>query len=154
MRFLFTKNFDIEISKTLLILQISLNNSSIFITRKLTTKFIYETKIRNVVFCLTVKFDQDLNNSKKINIFKDTRLEFIKKTKKATFFVNVKVKIYYDVRHKSLLLKFEDETYIRLHHDYKLFNQINKKLKNQRCESFKIIKRVKRLAYELQLSLR
>ena len=114
----------------------------------------YKFKIRDVVFCLTIKSDQDLNNSESVNIFKNTKLEFIKKAKKPTFFVNVKVKIYYDIKHKSLLLKSKNEIYICLHHEYKLFDQINKKLRNQRCNSFKVIKRVKRLVYELKLLIR
>ena len=41
-----------------------------------------------------------------------------------------------------------------MHHKYKLFDEINKKLKNQRCESFEMIKCVERLIYELKLSFR
>ena len=114
----------------------------------------YEVKIRDVVFCFATRSSQILNNLKEINIFKNTKLKFAKEIEKITSFVNVKVKIYYDVRHKSFLLKSENEAYIYLHHGYKLFDQINKKLKNQRCNLFKIIKRMKRLVYELKLSTR
>ena len=154
LRFLFIENSNIEIIKILSTLQISLNNSSTFTTERSITEFMYEVKIRDVVFFFAIRFDQIVNDSKEMNIFKNTRIEFAKEAKKITFFVNVKIKVYYDFRRKSLLLNSKNETYIQLHHDYKLFDQISKKLKNQRCELFKIIRRVKRLAYKLQLSFR
>ena len=69
----------------------------------------------------------------------------------AIAFANVKMKIYYDFRHKSLLLKSEKKIYLRFNKDYKLFDH-HKKLSQQRCEFFLIKRRVDRLTYELKLS--
>ena len=109
--------------------------------------------MKNVIACLT-KFDETPNNSKNMNVFANTRLKFAKKIEKTTFFANIKVKIYYDVKHKSLLLNSKNKIYIQLHHEYKLLDEINRKLKNQRCESFEMIKRVEQFVYELKLSFR
>ena len=153
LRFLITKNSNIDVFKTLSTLQINLNNSSTSTTKKSATELMYGTKIKDVIACLT-KHDEISNNSKNMNVFANTRLEFAKKIEETTFFANVKVKIYYDIKHKSFLLNSKNYVYIRLHHEYKLPDEINKKLKNQRCESFEMIKRVERLIYEMKLSIR
>ena len=77
------------------------------------------------------------------------RLKYRRKAVDVIVFVNAKFKIYYDVKHTSLLLNFDDYVYLRLHHEYQLFDKLNKKLSQQRCEFFLIKKRVKRLVYEL-----
>ena len=41
--------------------------------------------------------------------------------------------------------------YLRLHYNYKLLDRFNRKMFNQRCESFIVKQRVKRLTYELNL---
>ena len=109
--------------------------------------------MKNVIACLT-KFGEISNNSKNMNVFANTRLKFTKEVEKTTFFANVKVKIYYDIKHKPFLLNSKNHVYIRLHYEYKLLDKINRKLKNQQCESFEMIKRVKRLTYEMKLSIR
>ena len=69
-----------------------------------------------------------------------------------TSFANVKTKIYYDFRHISLMLKFDDRVYLRLNHDYHLFDKFNRKLLSQRCDLFLIKRCIERLTYELELS--
>ena len=73
----------------------------------------------------------------------EKRLEYAQEAADATSFANAKAKIYYDARHKPLLLK-ED--------GYQLPGKLNKKLRNQRTGPFLIKKRVGRLAYELELT--
>ena len=107
--------------------------------------------MKNVIVCFAI--GQTLDNSKK-NIFEKIKLKFVRETIEMTFFVNVKAKIYYDIKHKSLLLNSKNQTFIRFYHEYKFSNQINKKLKSQKCDSFKMIKRVKRFVYEMNLSCR
>ncbi len=82
------------------------------------------------------------------------RLKNRQKAADAVFFVNVKVKIFHDKRHKSLFLKSEKKTFLRFHKEYNLSEIINKKLSQQKCDSFIIKRRVDRLAYELNLSSR
>lgn len=61
------------------------------------------------------------------------------------------MKIRYDVRNKSLLLRFENKVYLRLYKTYSIHDQ-HKKLKNQKCELFIVKRRVERLTYELNIS--
>ena len=80
------------------------------------------------------------------------RLKYQQKTADVTIFVNVKIKIYYDVKHQFIFFRFDDRVYLRLHQNYKFFDNHNRKMFNQRCEFFIVKRRVERLAYELNLS--
>lgn len=75
----------------------------------------------------------------------------LKKIVDVTIFVNAKTKIHCDKKHQSLLLQSRNKAYIQFHHDYKLSNMLNKKLKNQRIDSFLIKQRIDQLTYELNL---
>ena len=80
-----------------------------------------------------------------------TRFRFRQKTVNAVFFANVKVKLIYDKRHKPLMLKSENKTFLIFNKNYKLFDKINKKLSQQKNDSFVMKKKVKRIIYELEL---
>ena len=53
-------------------------------------------------------------------------------------FNNTFAKLRYDKKH--LHLKFNDYAYLKLHHDYKIFEKSFKKLSQQRIELFRILK--------------
>jgi hypothetical protein len=63
-------------------------------------------------------------------------------------------KTHYDRRHSSLFLKIDEWVMLRLHHDYSISESKNmtKKIFAQYVESFKVIQRIKRLAYRLVIS--
>ena len=105
---------------------------------------IYDFKIKKILSLLH-------NDQPTIENIFNKRLEFRLKTANATFFVNVKAKLYYNARHVSLKLKTDDHAYFRLNHDYQLSRQSNKKISSQRCGSFLIKQRIDKLTYELQL---
>ena len=86
------------------------------------------------------------------NIF-NQRLKYQQKIVDVTTFVNVKIKIYYDVKHQFILFRFDDRVYLRLHQNYKFSDSHNRKMFNQRCELFIIKRRAERLIYELNLSI-
>ena len=73
--------------------------------------------------------------------------------KNVIIFVNILTKTYYDKSHIALRLKRDNITYLRLHHEYKISNLINRKLYYQKIDSFKILEKVKSFAYHLKLSL-
>ena len=85
------------------------------------------------------------------NIF-NQRLKYQQKTADVTAFANVKIKIYYDVKHQFILFRSDDRVYLRLHQNYKLSDNHNRKMFNQRCEFFTVKRRAERLIYELNLS--
>ena len=126
-------------------MQTQLNNS-LNVNIELTSNEInYEFKIKEVIFLLN-------NQQSMTNNLIDRRLKHRTKIAETTMFVIIKVKIYYDARHTSLLIQLDDKAYLRLHHKYQLFEKSNRKLSLQRCESFFIKRRVDRLTYELKLS--
>jgi hypothetical protein len=63
-------------------------------------------------------------------------------------------KIHYDRRHSSLFLKVDEWALLRLHHDYFISKSKNmtKKIFAQYVESFKVIQRIDRLIYRLNIS--
>ena len=62
------------------------------------------------------------------------------------------VKMIYNNKHIRIDLKKSLYVYLKLHHDYIIASIINKKLFNQRVESFKILKKIENLTYHLKLS--
>ena len=68
-------------------------------------------------------------------------------------FAQMNAKYYYDRKHQFMFMKIDDYAYIRLHHDYDIsFTTIlNKKLNQQYVNFFKILKKIKRLTYRLNL---
>lgn len=147
-----TQNLNLNISKTLFALQTCLNNADFVITETSSNEQLYDFKVRDVLSTLIISdlFANKLLAKSSKNLA-DKRLIYAKKIADATFFVNAKTKIYYDARHKFLLLKFNDKIYLKLHHEYILSEKNNKKLNNQRTESFYVKRRVNKLAYELNL---
>ena len=125
-------------------LQIQLNNVVNAFTKLSLNEIIYDFRIKKFIF--VVKFQ---NMSK--NIFQQ-RLKYQRETVDVIFFVNAKIKMYYDVRHQSIFFRFDDRVYFRLHQKYQLSNRSNKKMFNQRFEFFIVKRRVDRLTYKLKLS--
>ena len=146
-RFLYANNSDVDIIVVLSSIQTQLNNSLNASTRLCLNEIIYEFKIRKSLNALN-------NNTFDISseALSEIRLLYRKKVSDAIFFANSSMKIFYDFRHVSLLLKSDDKAYLRLHKKYNLSNNYSKKLFVQKCDSFTVQKRVERLAYELELS--
>ena len=62
-------------------------------------------------------------------------------------------KVYYDKSYKPLILATGSIVYLRLYYGYKILRIGNRKLYYQRVESFKILKKIRVLAYRLELLL-
>lgn len=72
----------------------------------------------------------------------------------AIVFSQMNVKYYYDNKHQSLIMKVDDQALIRLHREYDIFSIsiFEKKLRQQYVDSFKILEKIDRLVYRLNLS--
>lgn len=115
-------------------------------------KLIYEFKVKNKLTTISKKInDRFMKVSKLKKTLNKTRLRMRQKTVNAMLFVNVKAKLYHDKRYGLLLLKKENKIYFKLHKGYKIFENQNKKLSHQRCDSFFIKQRIDCLAYKLEL---
>ena len=60
----------------------------------------------------------------------------VKKTADVSAFVNVEIKIYYDLHHIPLLLKAKKKSYLKLYHGYEFPNRFNKKHFNNAVQFF------------------
>ena len=67
-------------------------------------------------------------------------------------FANTLIKTYYNKSHITMRLTRGNITYLRLHHGYGISSLVNRKLHHQRIGSFKILEKIKSLAYHLKLS--
>ena len=143
-RFFIINYSNINFVLTLSIFQIQINNFANVIIDLSTNEINYEFKIRETLSNLVIE--------KKIVDLLVQCLKYCRETIDITIFVNVKTKIYYDVRHVSLMFKTSDYVYLRLYHDYQLFDRFNKKINQQRCDFFFVKRRVDRLIYELNFS--
>ena len=147
LRYLITKNSNVDWIEILSILQTQLNNAFNVIIDRSFNEMIYEFKLRDVLIALIRKFI-------KIDDIDFERFRHQRKTIDVISYVMIKVKIIYDSRHTLLLFKSDDKIYLRLHKRYILSSKFNAKLFNQRIDSFLVKRRIKRLIYELNLSFR
>ena len=145
-RYFIIEHFNIDYVLALSFIQVQLNNTFNIVTDLVSNEIIYDFKIRDALFSIT-----RVNTVKTQNL-SIQRLKYQQETIDAIVFATTKIKIYYDVRHTSIFLKKNEYVYLRLNKEYKLSRKFNSKLSQQRCESFKILKRVERLVYKLKLS--
>ena len=101
---------------------------------------IYDFRVKDIVKLLT---DLSAENLDQLRLIKR------EKTDNVITFINAMSKIRYDNKYKVINLK--SLTYLRLHHNYFIFD-INLKLSNQRVDFFKIFDKIENLIYKLKLS--
>lgn len=144
-RFLVTEYPDINWVLALPSLQAQLNNAPNVATGLSPNEIIYGFKVRDTLSALAPRNERhDFDMAAQ-------RLEYRQEAADATAFANAKAKIYYDARHQPLLLRQGDSAYIILHHGYQLPGRPNRKVSPQRCGPFKVVRRVGRLAYKLEI---
>ena len=129
--------------KTLLTFQSYFNNAFNAIIDKSSNEIIYDFKIRDV-FVVFIK--QITSTNREFERFRHQ-----KKIVDVTFYVMIKIKIIYDLKHISFMFKSSENSFFRLNKNYILFFKFNVKLFNQRIDFFIVKRRVKRFAYELNL---
>ena len=127
-------------------IQAQLNNAFNVVTNLSSNEINYDFKVKDTLISLNNIITA---NSVDLSI---KRLEYRQEAIDVIAFVVVKSKVYYDVKHTFILLKVDEYVYLRFHQDYQLSSKSNRKFSQQRCEFFKIIRRMKRLIYEFELS--
>jgi hypothetical protein len=65
-------------------------------------------------------------------------------------YAQLHIKFRYNKNHTPLLLNIGDTAFLNLHQDYRIPGIYNKKLAQQQIESFRMIRRVSSLIYELK----
>lgn len=69
----------------------------------------------------------------------------------ALAFASIRIKEYYDAKHKPMFFKVDDHVHLRLHRGYQMADVQSRKLDQQFAGSFEIVKRIGRLVYRLKL---
>ena len=122
----------------LFILQLFFNNIVNAIINYVLNEIVFEFKLREILTIIVFKkFTTIINVKKK---FANNKFIFRKKIVDVTFFVNAKIKIYYNVKHTSLLIK-KNFAFLKLNYDYQLSTHFNRKLLQQKCNFFLIKKK-------------
>jgi hypothetical protein len=84
-------------------------------------KVIYNFKIKKALLLL---YNSKLMRDNIVN----KRLEYRAKVVDVTTFANVKAKIYYNVKHISLMFKLNNCAYLHLNYNYYLLDKFSKKM--------------------------
>ena len=127
-------------------LQTKSNNVKQFIIDYASNELMYDFKINDFVNML---IDFSSKNYNKLKQIKREDVEFV------MTFINVVNKKRYDNKHKTLNdnFKFEFMMYLRFHQNYIIIDLSNKKLFNQRIDSFKIIETIDKFKQTWRLKL-
>ena len=123
-------------------IQIDNNNVVHVIIEYVSNEFVYEFKINDTLSMLA---NLSFENYSQLRQIKRENIEIV------ITFVNVLSKVRYDAIHKTLKFKIDDKMYLRLHHDYIIFDLSNHKLSKQRVKLFFIIEKIDNFAFRLQL---
>jgi hypothetical protein len=117
------------------------NNTRSTVTRKTSNELLYEITSN---LSLNISFTNKVLNQNHLR----------KEAEDAIDWAQMQNKAHYDRRHTSLFLKIDEWVLLRLHHEYFISRSKNmtKKIFTQYIESFKIIQRIKRLIYRLDIS--
>jgi hypothetical protein len=117
------------------------NNTRSIVTEKISNELLYE-----------ITSNLSLNISFKNKVLNHDYLR--KKAQNAINWAQMQNKAHYDRRHTSLFLKIDEWVLLKLHHEYFVssFKNMTKKIFTQYIESFKIIQRIERLIYRLNVS--
>jgi hypothetical protein len=123
-------------------ISICFNNTRSVSTEKTSNKLLYE---------ITSNLLLNISSSNKIV---DNHTQLRKKAQNVIDWAQMINKTHYDRRHSSFFLKVDEWIMLRLHHDYSISKSKNmtKKIFAQYVESFKIIQRIDRLIYRLNIS--
>ena len=145
LRYLISKNFDVNWIIIISSLQFDFNNVSNVFINQISNQLKFDFFFRDLITLLTNNIIDQLST---VNF---SRLVYQKKTIHVILFVNTQIKFRYDNKHKLLMLKIDNMIYLRLHKNYNLLNKWNKIFFNQHVESFFVKQRINRLTYELNL---
>jgi hypothetical protein len=118
------------------------NNTRFAVTEKISNELLYE---------ITSNLSLDISSSNKTV---DNHTQLRKEAQNVIDWTQMINKTHYDRRHSSLFLKMSEWVLLRLHHEYFVSESKDmiKKIFAQYVEFFKIIQRIERLVYRLNVS--
>ena len=124
---------------------------------------IFQTLVNNSIFTTTDNTSNeviyDFTSNTSINLINEAvnLLDLLRsriEARDVIFWVNMIYKSHYDRRHSSLFFKEDDMTLLKLHHEYSIpsIEDVIKKLTQQFVDPFKVIAKIERLTYKLNIS--
>ena len=147
------KNENMDFVQFFQSIQSTLNNSVNAATGISPNEIIYEFKILEASDLLNNELTKiKASNENSATSVKKSRDMFRKKAKKFIVFAQYMEKIRYDEHHKQLNFKKEFRIYFRLHKGYSQSDITNRKFSKQRIGPIKMLKKVEKLTYELDIS--
>ena len=113
----------------------------------------YDFKVKKTIHvAIDVKAKNfDKNIQIQLNELNKTRFHYRQKKVDAISYVDIISKIQYNSMYMFLLLKSKNKTFLKLHCEYFLLEKHNRKLFNQKIDSFLVKRRLKRFVYKLKL---
>jgi hypothetical protein len=136
----------INFIKVISFIQFILNNSTNAFIEVIFNELFYEFKIAKSLNLLERLDDENLTTS-----IEHERNVLKKQTKKTIVFVNANMKIRYDSTRTSLDLNVEDSIFLKFHKDYNQSDLTNWKFSKQRLESIKMLEKIEKLIYRLDI---
>ena len=146
LRFHLIANPEADFDEVLPYIQFTINNSPSSVTDIALNKLCYGFRVNDAITMLLTD-PSDLSEK----AFRKLRLAKREETDDAMTFVSIIMKARYDSKHLNVNLKKGDEAFLRLHNGYSIPGLSNRKLSQQRVGPFKVLAKVGRLAYRLQL---
>ncbi len=143
---------NIDFTKVLFFIQNIMNNSANVATKLSFNEIIYDFKVlESLNFLIDVNVIKKANDVNSFTILENERVILRKKAEETIVFANANMKIRYDFTRKSLNLTTDNQVYVRLHKEYTQSSIISRKYSKQRLESVKVLERINKLAYRLDI---
>jgi hypothetical protein len=93
-----------------------------------------------------------INDENSLTFLEKKRVIIRKEVEKVIIFANVAMKIRYDLTRKLLKMNVKNVVYLKLHKKYTQSDLFNRKFSKQQFELIKIIEKINKLAYKLEIS--
>ena len=142
LRYHLTANPEDDFTTPLPYIQVTLNNSLNSVTNASLNEIVYGFKTND-----TLQLLADLP-AEEYSLLRTMRRE---EAESSIAWANAMAKHYYDAKHKPITFENGQNVFLKLHHGYSIPGLANRKLSQQRAGPFKVLAKVGRLAYRLEL---
>lgn len=105
--------------------------------------------------CTPNKIAYGFTSNFAVNYTADPNIDFPSariKAANASDYAAMNMKFHYDRRHTAMFLALGDQALLRLHRGYNIPSATNRNLDQQYAGSLKVLEKIGRLAYQLQIS--
>jgi hypothetical protein len=152
LRFSIMKKQITNVTQLLSFIQVTVNNfTNAFIDLSL-NEILYEFKISELLNLLNDTNAINAKNNDSFTSLKKERIILRNEAENAIVFANVAMKIRLDFIKKSFNLNVSDFVYLKLHKEYTQLDLTNRKFSKQRLKSVKILEKIEKLVYKLDIS--